>query len=176
MVAQISRAFNGETDALATTNPSPSPDSTPAGSGGEKIEPKLVSIHIRSLNCSVSVPIEIFPNAVKLTNGENRVVSTDGSTSLEFSHIAGSLARHYKRCATEEIVAGQKNRHVQYKLLKDSWFVVSGTDASGMGGFYWKGIRAPTGGVNLMQLNYPENSTPLSDETLTAISRSFTGK
>jgi len=27
-----------------------------------------------------------------------------------------------------------------------------------------------------MQLNYPENSTPLSDETLTAISRSFTGK
>jgi hypothetical protein len=178
MVADMSHAFNGETEAaLASTNPSPSPGSTPAGSGGEKIEPKLVSIHIRSLNCSVSVPIEIFPDAVKLTNGENRVVSTDGSTSLEFSHIAGSLAQQYERCATEEIVAaGQKNRHVQYKLLKDSWFVVSGTDASGVGGFYWKGIRAPTGGVNLMRLNYPENSTPLSDETLTAISRSFTGK
>jgi len=177
MVADMSHAFNGETEAaLASTNPSPSPGSAPAGSGGEKIEPKLVSIHIRSLNCSVSLPIEIFPDAVKLTNGENRVVSTDGSTSLEFSHIAGPLAQQYKRCATEEIVAGQKNRHVQYKLLKDSWFVVSGTDASGVGGFYWKGIRVPTGGVNLMRLNYPENSTPLSDETLTVISRSFTGK
>ena len=74
-----------------------------------------------------------------------------------------------------EVLAGKKVKLVHYKVLRNSWFVVSGTDASGQDGFYEKGVKSINGGVDIMTISYPENDSPLSEETLTQMSKTFTG-
>jgi len=73
--------------------------------------------------------------------------------------------------------AMEVNQSIDYKILKDAWFVVSGTfGMSGQrAGFCTKGVKKGED-VIMMRLHYDEENTPFSDETLTAISRSFDGK
>jgi hypothetical protein len=205
MLTEISHAFDGSVDSasnpsntagptdpaapLSTPNQHPTQpeeakvDATPfagAQSSTESPAPQgLTRVYVKCLDCSVLIPTEIFPDATKLSNSEfqNRIVSNNGRVWLEFSHdpTSASLAQSYNTCATETVVAGKKVKLVHYKVLKDSWFVVSGTDPSGDGGFYWKGVKRDKGGVSIMRLTYPENSSPLTIETLTAMSKSFTG-
>jgi hypothetical protein len=170
-LAQISHAFDGSTDAApAGTNPSPSPGSTPAGSGGEKIEPKLVSVKIKKYGVSAALPPEVFPDVEKLSHDNEtflRGKSWSGRTTLRFFSTQQSLNKAYA-----EFVA---KHTTDYKVLKSDWFAVSGDLGMVNGaymGFYVKGIKKGNQ-VVIMDLEYQDDDFPFGEETFNSIVRSF---
>jgi hypothetical protein len=141
---------------------------------------KLTNVYVKKYHFSLLLPIALFPDAIKTlsaTDGDV-VVATDHVTSIHFYEDHRPLAKGYSNWATEHADAG--DRVVQYKVLRDSWFVVSGTfgsNAEGAAnkGFYVKGVkRGDT--LIMMRLLYNENTSPIPEDALTAISHSFTGQ
>jgi hypothetical protein len=175
MVARISHAFSGETEAPPTSaNPSSSPGSTTTASAS-----KLTKTYIKRYGISVELPTDVFPNATKLTTGEEtEVTATDNLTRLEFYDSNDSLARSYRsRIADSHDTQG---RTIEYKTLKENWFVISGKfapdakHATSMG-FYTKAVKKGRKLI-FMHIRYNEEDPLISDEVLTAMSRSFDGK
>jgi len=130
-------------------------------------------VFVKKYGVSVLLPSHVFPDFERLSNGIDSSLNDDG-VSLTFYDSQKSL-----RQAFEDHVNGpamEVNQNIDYKVLKDTWFVVSGI-FGGPGqraGFYTKGIKHGRS-IVIMRLHYNEENSPLSDETLTAISRSFDG-
>lgn len=174
MVARISHAFNGEIDAPPTSaNPSSSPGSTTASASN------LTKTYIKRYGMSVLLPTDVFPNATKLTTGEEtEVTAADNLTRLEFYDSNDSLAKSYRsRIADSHDTQG---RTIEYKTLKENWFVISGKFAPDVShatsmGFYTKAVKKGSK-VIFMHIRYNEEDPLIGDQVLTAMSRSFDGK
>jgi hypothetical protein len=153
---------------------SPKPESpTSSRSVGEPGTQKLSRVFVKKYAISVLLPSDVFPDFEKLSNGIDSSLNDNG-VSLTFYDSQKSLRQTFEDHLHGP--AAEVNQKIDYKVLKDTWFVVSGIfGAPGQrAGFYTKGVKH-RGGVVIMRLRYNEESGPLSDETLTAISRSFDG-
>jgi hypothetical protein len=126
---------------------------------------------------SAAVPSNVFvKNETPSSTDRALFVSADGRTRLLLlgkSNPRGrTLAKIYSEWATEH-TAADPGKVVDYKVLRDGWFVVSGHD--GPRGFYVKGVlRQQT--LLLMCLEYDEQDCPLSGEDISVMARSFDGK
>ena len=103
-------------------------------------------------------------------------MSQDGQTKLlllgKHNPRSHTLAKIYSEWAAEH-TAADPGKVVDYKVLRDDWFVVSGRD--GPRGFYVKGVlRQET--LLLMCLEYDEQDCPLTEQDIGIMSRSFNGK
>jgi hypothetical protein len=103
-------------------------------------------------------------------------VSADGRTKLlllgKHNPRDRTLAKIYSEWAAEH-TATDPGKAVDYKVLRDGWFIVSGHD--GARGFYVKGVlRQPT--LLLMCLEYDEQDCPLTEQDISVMARSFDGK
>jgi hypothetical protein len=148
-----------------------SPTSSPSVS--EAGAQKLTRVFIRKYGVSVLLPSQVFPDFERLSNGIDSSLNDNG-VSLTFYDSQKSLRQTFMDHLNGP--AAEVSQNIDYKILKDSWFVVSGIfGAPGQrAGFYTKGVKHGRG-IVIMRLHYNEENGPLSDETLTAISRSFDG-
>ena len=95
---------------------------------------------------------------------------------MTFSSVREPLAKVYAECATEHSPQAP-SKTVQYKVLKPTWFVVSGDlgpEADASLGFYTKGVKKDNF-VVIMHFQWREDDFPFSEETFTAMSRGFDG-
>src|SRR5260370_20852028 len=87
-----------------------------------------------------------FREAKKLSNSDQSFLkgnSWTGQTTLTFSSVRKPLAKVYAECATEHSPQAP-SKTVQYKVLRPTWFVVSGDlgpEADASLGFYTKGVK-----------------------------------
>jgi hypothetical protein len=126
---------------------------------------------------SAAVPSNVFvKNETPSSTDRALFVSADGRTKLlllgKYNPRSRTLAKIYSEWATEH-TATDPGKVVDYKVLRDGWFVVSGHD--GPRGFYVKGVlREPT--LLLMCLEYDEQDCPLTGEDISVMARAFDGK
>jgi class 3 adenylate cyclase len=158
---------NGTRQALAVEQPKPEP--TPRDIGAQK----LTKVTVKKYGVSVLLPSDVFPDFEILSTGQGFSLTHDRA-SLTFYDSDKSLRQTF-----EDHVAGaaaEANQNIDYKALKDTWFVVSGTfgPPGQRAGFYTKGVKKVKN-VIIMRLHYSEENYPFTDDTLTAISRSFDG-
>ena len=151
--------------------------------GAEPSEPpqsvKLTRVYVKKYSVSALLPTDVFPDAKKLSNSDQSFLqgnSWTGQTTLTFSSVREPLAKVYAECATEHSPQAP-SKTVQYKVLKPTWFVVSGDlgpEADASLGFYTKGVKKD-GLVVIMHFQWREDDFPFSEETFTAMSRGFDG-
>jgi len=126
---------------------------------------------------SALVPSNVFvKNEMPASKDRALFVSQDGQTRLlllgKHNPRDRTLAKIYSEWAAEH-TATDPGKVVDYKVLRDGWFVVSGHD--GPRGFYVKGVlRQPT--LLLMCLEYDEQDSPLTEQDISVMVRSFDGK
>ena len=151
-----------------------SPNASPNDTGAQK----LTKVFVKKYGFSVLLPTDVFPEAAKLTTGEEtQLIATDDLTTLEFYDSNESLTKNYRSRIADSAEA--QGRTIEYKILKENWFVVSGKfgpdakHAANMG-FYTKAVKKGPK-VIFMHLRYKEEDPLISDEVLTAMSRSFDG-
>lgn len=126
---------------------------------------------------SAAVPSNVFVKTETPSSNDRALfVSEDGRTKLLLLGKANppgrTLAKIYSEWATEHTLK-DPGKVVDYKVLRDGWFVVSGND--GPRGFYVKGVlRQQT--LLLMCLEYDEQNCPLSGQDIGTMARSFDGK
>ncbi len=120
------------------------------------------------------LPTELFPDAAtKLADANtDRLVSVNGCFRVAFSVLSGPVKKAYENCIAE-FRSEVNHRTVDYKVLKDTWFVVSGD--SDTTGYYTKGVKRGDN-VVVMELEYTGLSAcNIPDAVLTEISRKFDG-
>jgi serine/threonine protein kinase len=122
------------------------------------------------------VPNAVFPSPPEQSDDEHvAFTSLDGRTRLQFivenATPTHKLANAYREWSSER-TPKHPNRAVLYKVLKGTWFVVSG-DEQGRG-FYLKCV-ARDRHLILMLLEYDEENCPISKESFAAMSRGFDG-
>jgi hypothetical protein len=151
---------------LSEKEPAPQANDVPVAS---KQQP--IPVVVKKYGASVLLPPDIFPDAEKLNNEDTtslKGASWSGRTTLSFSKVHGSLNKVYTDCAT-----GHK---IDYKVLRQDWFVVSGDLGTVDGiymGFYIKGLKQGDD-VVMMNLQYEDDDFPFYDEeTFNAVVRSF---
>lgn len=125
---------------------------------------------------SALVPVAVFPSPPEQYDDEHVVfTSLDGRTRLQLivENVTPThkLANAYREWSAER-TPEHPNRAVPYKVLKGTWFVVSGDEKSR--GFYLKCV-ARDGHLILMLLEYDEENCPISKESFAAMSRGFDG-
>ena len=163
--------------AIAAQPPSTQPvaEATPHDIGAQK----LTKVFVKKYGVSALLPTDVFPDAKKLSNSDQSFLqgnSWTGQTTLTFSSAREPLAKVYAECATEHSPQAP-SKTVQYKVLKPSWFVVSGDlgpEADASLGFYTKGVKKDNL-VVIMHFQWREDDFPFSEETFTAMSRGFDG-
>jgi hypothetical protein len=134
---------------------------------------KLTRVTVKKYGMSILLPSDVFPDFEILSTGQGFSLTHDRA-SLTFYDSDKSLRQTF-----EEHVAGaaaEANQTIDYKVLKDTWFVVSGIfgPPGQRKGFYTKGVKKGKK-VVVMRLHYSEENYPFADDTLTAMSRSFDG-
>jgi S1-C subfamily serine protease/class 3 adenylate cyclase len=140
---------------------------------------QLVRVYVKKYGVSALLPTDVFPDAKKLSNSDQSFLqgnSWTGQTTLTFSSVREPLAKVYEECATEHSPQAP-SKTVQYKVLKPTWFVVSGNlgpEADFSLGFYTKGVKKDSS-VVIMHFQYREDDFPFSEEAFTAMSRGFDG-
>jgi class 3 adenylate cyclase len=157
---------NGTRQALAVEQPK---EPTPHDIGAQK----LTKVTVKKYGVSVLLPSDVFPDFEILSTGQVFSLTHDRA-SLTFYDSDKSLRQTF-----EDHVAGaaaEVSQNIDYKVLKDTWFVVSGTfgPPGHRAGFYTKGVKKAKN-VIMMRLHYSEENYPFADDALTAISRSFDG-
>ena len=83
---------------------------------------------LRSMAYRRSFRLTSFRTTKKLSSGDESFLqgnSWTGQTTLTFSSVREPLAKVYAKCATEHSPQAP-SKTVQYKVLKPTWFVVSG--------------------------------------------------
>jgi hypothetical protein len=152
-----------------------SPSATPHDIGAQK----LTKVFVKKYGVSALLPTDVFPDAKKLSNSDQSFLqgnSWTGQTTLTFSSVHEPLAKVYAECATEHSPQAP-SKTVQYKVLKPTWFVVSGDlgpEADASLGFYTKGVKKDSF-VVIMHFQWREDDFPFSEGTFTAMSRGFDG-
>jgi hypothetical protein len=126
---------------------------------------------------SAAVPSDVFvKNETPSSTDRALFVSADGRTKLLLLAKGNprdhTLTKIYSEWAAEH-TATDPGKVVDYKVLRDGWFVVSGHD--GPRGFYVKGLlRQQT--LLLMCLEYDEQDCPLTEQDISVMARAFDGK
>ena len=139
----------------------------------------LTRVYVKKYGVSALLPTDVFPDAKKLSSSDESFLqgkSWTGQTTLIFTSVREPLAKVYAECATEHSPQAP-SKTVQYKVLRPTWFVVSGDlgpEADSSLGFYTKGVKKD-GFVVIMHFQYREGDFPFSEETFTAMSRGFDG-
>ena len=136
----------------------------------------LVRVVNKTYGFSALIPAEVFPDAARPSDTDRTAFSSaNGRTTLNLLARQNTDGTAFNRLYQDwiaEHTQARPNKKVHYKVLKDSWFVVSGIE--GERGFYVKGVKKGNL-VVLMSLDYDENASPLQTETLLVMSRSFDG-
>ncbi|HEX8898696.1 MAG TPA: toll/interleukin-1 receptor domain-containing protein [Chthoniobacterales bacterium] len=168
-----------QTDQTASSTPisaaiAPAPSTEPMDT--DKADPRLIKVRNTQYGFSVLVPSTVFPNPpTTFTTDRQAFTSADGRAILtlyvERNGSARRLRESYERWSAERTKT-EPNKIVDYKVLRDNWFVVSGQKADR--GFYLKAV-AKKDVLEFMYLDCDENHYPVTGETLTAMSRSFDG-
>jgi len=171
MVAEMSHAFDG-TVASEGSAPPRSDDSASVPTN------KLTRIYVKKYGVSLLIPTDIFPDANKLsTSGEEVLSANDGVTTLKFYESNEPLAKAY--AGWTQPSRKLQGRRIEYKVLKQDWFVVSGNfgpnaeDAANLG-FYTKAVRKGNKLV-FMHLRYKDDGSLITEDILTPMARSFDG-
>jgi WD40 repeat protein len=166
------RIVTGSTDTTAkvwNVADTPSPSVSPNDTGAQN----LTKVFVKKYSFSVLLPTELFPDAAaKLADANtDRVVSVNGCFRVAFNVLSTPVKEAYDNCLAE---FRKKGNHItiDYKVLKDTWFVVSGD--SDTTGYYTKGVKRGDN-VIVMQLEYTGSACNLPDAMLTEISRKFDG-
>jgi hypothetical protein len=140
---------------------------------------ELTQVYVKKYGVSALLPTDIFPDAKKLSSSDESFLqgqSWTGQTTLTFSSVREPLAKVYAECATEHSPQAP-SKTVDYKVLRPTWFVVSGDlgpAADSSLGFYTKGVKKDSF-VVIMHFQYREDDFPFSDDTFAAMSRGFDG-
>lgn len=139
-------------------------------------DPHLVRVKNTRYGFSAMVPATVFPNVQTTFTGDKQAfTSVDGRAVLTFFVERNGSARHLRESFDQwsaERTKAEPDKIVDYKVLRDNWFVVSGQ--KGERGFYLKAV-AKRDMLEFMYLDCDENHYPVKGETLTAMSRSFDG-
>jgi hypothetical protein len=166
------------TPPVSATSP-PSASASPAAGipSAADTDPGLVRVTNTRYDFSALVPQSVFPNPPTTFASDRQLYSSiDGQTTLELfvrkSNSSHALRDNYERWVAER-TKSEPAKTVDYKVLRDDWFVVSG-EKSGRG-FYVKAV-AKRDVLVFMYFECDENNYPVSKETLTAMSRAFDGK
>ncbi len=152
------------------------PQSAPPNATGAQT---LTRVYVKKYGVSALLPTDVFPDAKKLSESDQSFLqgnSWSRQTTLTFSSVREPLAKVYAECATEHSPQAP-SKTVQYKVLKPTWFVVSGDlgpQADASLGFYTKGVKKDSF-VVIMHFQWREDDFPFSEETFTAMSREFDG-
>lgn len=155
------------------------PEKTAPESPAEGGAKKLTRVYVKKYGVSALLPMDVFPDAKKLSSSDESFLqgkSWSGQTTLTFSSVREPLAKVYAECATEHSPQAP-SKTVHYKVLKPTWFVVSGDlgpEADSSLGFYTKGVKQDRV-IVIMHFQYKEDDFPFSEETFTAMSRGFDG-
>ena len=163
---------------LNSASPASAGTASPAATaGGLEADPGLVRVTNTRYDFSALIPQSIFQNAPTTFSGDRQLFSSaDGRTTLELfvrkSNSPRALRDHYELWAAEH-TRSEPAKTVDYKVLRDDWFVVSGE--IGERGFYLKAV-VKRDVLAFFHLEYDKNNYPFKKETLTAISRAFDGK
>jgi hypothetical protein len=147
----------------------------------EKTAPtqKFSQVYVKKYGVSALLPTDVFPDTKKLNSSDESFLqgkSWTGQTTLTFSSVREPLAKVYAECATEHSPQAP-SKTVDYKVLRPTWFVVSGDlgpDADSGLGFYTKGVKKDSF-VVMMHFQYRQDDFPFSEETFAAMSRGFDG-
>jgi formylglycine-generating enzyme required for sulfatase activity len=146
-----------------------SPTASPNNIGAQK----LTRVRVKKYGFSVLLPTELFPDAAaKLADSNtDRLVSVNGCFRAAFNVLSGPVKKVYDNWIAE---FRKKANHttIDYKVLKDTWFVVSGD--SDTTGYYIKGVKRGDN-VIVMELEYTGSACNIPDAMLTEISRKFDG-
>jgi len=134
---------------------------------------KLTKAFVKKYGFSVLLPTELFPDAAaKLADANtDRLVSVNGCFRVVFNVLSGPIKKAYDNCISE-FRKNANHTTIDYKVLKDTWFVVSGD--SDTTGYYTKGVKRGRD-VVAMQLEYTGDACNIPDPMLTEMSRNFDG-
>jgi hypothetical protein len=172
--------MNGATGWIDFVYLAPEPSAPPRlAAPSESGVQKLTRVYVKKYGVSALLPIDVFPDAQKLSNSDQSFLqgnSWTGQTTVTFSSVREPLANVYAECAKEHSPQAP-SKTVQYKVLRPTWFVVSGDlgpEADSSFGFYTKGVKKDSF-VVIMHFQYREDDFPFSEETFTAMSRGFDG-
>ena len=152
-----------------------SADASPAG--GPAVEPGYVRVTNTRYDFSALIPQNVFQNPPATFASDRQLfTSTDGRTTLELfvrkNNSPRALRDNFEHWAAER-TKSEPARTVDYKVLRDDWFVVSG--GKNGRGFYLKAV-AKRDVLAFMYFESDENNYPVTKETLTTMSRAFDGK
>jgi len=133
----------------------------------------LKRVTVKKYNCAVLVPNALFPNAEERFGDGNtdRIQSVNGCSTVALRTDHDPLKRVYEKCITQ-FSSGADPKTIDYKVLKDSWFVVSGDSKTT--GYYTKGVRRRSD-VLVLELQYDGAACNIPDDMLTEMSRKFDG-
>src|SRR5262249_38882415 len=122
-------------------------------------------------DCSVLIPRSVFPDPPEVTEGKHTTFwSRDRRTKLDV-FVQPQNAIPISQVYQSYVSAGKLQPH--YKAVKSNWFVVSGDKNAR--GYYVKCV-VRNNLLFYMTLDYDEDTCPISQTTLTTMSRSFVGK
>jgi hypothetical protein len=145
-----------------------------ASSGSDSNNQRLTKFTNQKYGCAILVPLDVFPNPPQKPDDEHTMfLSTDGRTMLELvvdqNHQKRAVAEVYR----DWIARCEKKGAIGYKTLKGNWFVVSG-DANGRG-YYTKCVGRDNK-LFIMNIEYDEDADAIRENTMTTMSRNFTGR
>ena len=180
MVRQYRRGVFVDYGYIRAAQPAMTPAATPIASVPEMSQAGKTQF-MRYTNTkykfSAAVPSNVFVrNETPSSNDRALFGSQDGRTKLlllgKVNPPGRTLAKIYSEWATEH-TPKDPGKVVDYKVLRDGWFVVSGYD--GPRGFYVKGVLRQQI-LLLLCLEYDEQNCPLSEQDIGVMARSFDGR
>jgi TIR domain len=150
---------------------SPAPSSAPptldiAGQG-------LTKVVVKKYNCAILLPSALFPDAAEKFGNSNtdHIQSVNDCASVTLRADSQSLRRVYENVIAE-FSSGTDPKTIDYKVLKNGWFVVSGDSKTA--GYYTKGVRRRSD-VLLLELRFDDAVCNIPDDMFTEMSRKFNG-
>ena len=158
------------------TGPGPKSWESPSPAVQQSAPQGLVRVVNKTYGFSVLVPADVFPDATRPSDADRTTfTSPSGRITLNLLVRQNTDGEMFNKLYQEWMAEHTKtrpNKTVHYRVLRDNWFVVSGTE--GERGFYVKGVKKGKL-VVMISLDYVENASPLKTETLLMMSRSFDG-
>jgi TIR domain len=177
--ASVSAGTPTPPPAQSVAEASPSPAFSAAAKSESVTQPPdehLTQYTNATYGFSALIPMDLVSKRPDSNDDDTVFLSPDGKTTVQL-RVAGlspnqKLRDMYQGCVVGRGI-GEDHPNIGYKILKNNWFVVSG--AKDGRGFYVKCVGRGQK-LLLMILKYDEQTCPISEETMTTMSRSFTGR
>jgi hypothetical protein len=134
---------------------------------------KLTKVLVKKYGFSAAVPSELFPDAeAKLADGTtDRLNSVKGCATVAFSAPHENVRKVFDDFVNQFNSAPER-RTIDYKVVKDTWFVVSGSTRTT--GYYVKGVKHGDD-VFVMELNYVGAMCRIPASMVAEMSHAFNG-